>query len=453
LRTLINQPVIKNTIMKQTVIKKLFQYLLLASTVITASQFSVQAADVVKLDRIVAVVDQTVITEQELESRIVTVTAQFKKQGTELPETSVLRKQILERLITDTLQIQYAAQTGLKVDDNQLDKTVERIAEQNQMTLTEFSEALAKDGVSMRKFRADIRNEITIARLREREVDGRVNVSESEIDNFLTSQSASNENKDEFEMSHILIRTPEEGATEDIQKAKEKVDAALSELNKGESFAKVSASFSDAPNALEGGNIGWKNGSQVPALFLEALKNMQVGDISAPLRSPNGFHLLKLTNKRGGSSPLVVQQTHARHILIKLSEIMSEKEGKLKMDNIKERLDNGEKFEALARQFSEDSTASNGGDLSWVNPGDTVPQFEKAMNELKDNQISDPVRTQFGWHIIQVIERRSQDMSKESARLKARQEIRARKADEAYQDWIRELRDRAYVELRLEDKF
>jgi peptidyl-prolyl cis-trans isomerase SurA len=439
--------------MKQTVIKKLFQSLLLASTLIAASQFSVQAADVVKLDRIVAIVDQTVITEQELESRIVTVTAQFKKQGTELPETSVLRKQILERLITDTLQIQYAAQTGLKVDDNQLDKTVERIAEQNQMTLTEFSEALAKDGVSMRKFRADIRNEITIARLREREVDGRVNVSESEIDNFLTSQSASNENKDEFEMSHILIRTPEEGATEDIQKAKEKVDAALSELNKGESFAKVSASFSDAPNALEGGNIGWKNGSQVPALFLEALKNMQVGDISAPLRSPNGFHLLKLTNKRGGSSPLVVQQTHARHILIKLSEIMSEKEGKLKMDNIKERLDNGEKFEALARQFSEDSTASNGGDLSWVNPGDTVPQFEKAMNELKDNQISDPVRTQFGWHIIQVIERRSQDMSKESARLKARQEIRARKADEAYQDWIRELRDRAYVELRLEDKF
>jgi peptidyl-prolyl cis-trans isomerase SurA len=453
LRTLIKNTSIKNATVKNTGIKKLLQFLLLSSTLILASQFSVQAADVVKLDRIVAIVDQTVITEQELESRIVTVTAQFKKQGTELPETSVLRKQILERLITDTLQIQYAAQTGLKVDDNQLDKTVERIAEQNQMTLTEFSEALAKDGVSMRKFRADIRNEITIARLREREVDGRVNVSESEIDNFLTSQSASNENKDEFEMSHILIRTPEEGATEDIQKAKEKVDAALSELNKGESFAKVSASFSDAPNALEGGNIGWKNGSQVPALFLEVLKNMQIGDISAPLRSPNGFHLLKLTNKRGGSSPLVVQQTHARHILIKLSEIMSEKEGKLKMDNIKERLDNGEKFEALARQFSEDSTASNGGDLSWVNPGDTVPQFEKAMNELRDNQISDPVRTQFGWHIIQVIERRSQDMSKESARLKARQEIRARKADEAYQDWIRELRDRAYVELRLEDKF
>lgn len=437
----------------RTFIKYLIQPLLLAGSLTVACQPNVQAEEVVKLDRIVAIVDQTVVTEQELESRITTVTAQLKKQGTELPPENILRKQILERLITDTLQIQYAAQTGLKVDDNQLDKTIERIAEQNQMTLTEFSEALAKDGVSMRKFRSDIRNEITIARLREREVDGRVNVTESEIDNFLTSQAANTENQDEFEISHILIRTPEEGATEDVQKAKAKVDSALKELNTGKSFAEVSASFSDAPNALEGGKLGWKSGAQIPALFLDALKTMQVGDISQPLRSPNGFHVLKLTNKRGGNSPLVIQQTHSRHILIKLSEIMSEKEGKQKMDNIKERLDNGEKFEALARQYSEDSTASNGGDLGWINPGDTVPQFEKAMNELKDNQISQPVRTQFGWHVIQVIERRSQDMSKEAARLKARQEIRAKKADEAYQDWIRELRDRAYVELRLEDKF
>ena len=418
-----------------------------------ASLSYAHAEEVVKLDRIVAVVDQTVITEQELEGRIATVTAQIKKQGNELPEESILRKQILERLISDTLQIQFAAQTGLKVDDSQLDKTIERIAEQNQLTLTEFSEALAKDGISMRKFRADIRNEIIIARLREREVDGRVNVSESEIDNYLTSQASRNESQDEFEISHILIRTPEEGATEDIQKAKAKAEEAINQLKAGASFAKVSASFSDAPNALEGGNLGWKSGTQIPALFLDALKDMQVGENSATLRSPNGFHILKLTNKRGGNSPLVIQQTHARHILIKITEVLSENEAKQKMDVIKERLDNNEKFEALARQYSEDSTASNGGDLGWVNPGDTVPQFEKAMNDLKDNQISAPVRSQFGWHIIQVLERRSQDMSKESARLKARQEIRNRKADEAYQDWIRELRDRAYVELRLEDKF
>lgn len=417
------------------------------------SQLNTLAADVTKMDRIVAIVDQTVITEQELESRIVSLSAQLKKQGTELPEASILRKQILERLISDALQLQYAAQTGIKVDDTQLDKTIERIAEQNKLTVRGFYDALNQDGISVRKFRSDIRNEIIIARLREREVESRVNVSESEIDNYLTTQASTNQNQDEYEISHILIRVPEDAATEDVQKAKTKVDEILAALAAGTSFAKVSASFSDAPNALEGGNIGWKQSAQMPALFLDALKAMQKGEVSAALRSPNGFHILKLTDKRGGSSPLIIEQTHARHILIKLSEVMSEKDAKTKMDGIKERLDNGEKFEVLARQFSEDGTASNGGDLGWVNPGDTVPQFEKAMNNLQPNQISEPVLSPFGWHVIQVLERKKQDMSKEAARLKARQEIRARKADEAYQDWIRELRDRAFVELRLEDKF
>jgi peptidyl-prolyl cis-trans isomerase SurA len=427
--------------------------LLLAASAFCTMHMNAQAAEVVEIDRIVAIVDQTVVTEQELESRMRTIIAQLKKQGTELPDESVLRKQILERLISDALQLQYAAQTGLKVEDSQLDKTVERIAEQNQMSLTEFAQALAKDGISMAKFKADIRSEITISRLREREVDSRVNVSESEIDNFLTTQSASNENQDEFEIEHILIRTPEDGATEDIQKAKARADEAIIALQAGTSFAKVSASFSDAPNALEGGSLGWKSGVQVPTLFLDALKSMASGQISPLLRSPNGFHILKLVNKRGGSSPLVIEQTHARHILIKLTEVMSEKDGKLKMDAIKQRLDNGEKFDVLASQLSEDASAASGGDLGWVNPGDTVPQFEKAMNELKEGQISLPVRSPFGWHVIQVLERRKQDMSKESARLKARQEIRSRKADEAYQDWVRELRDRAFVEQRLEDKF
>ena len=433
--------------------RKIITFLLLITSALICINMTSQAAEVVKIDRIVAIVDQTVVTEQELESRIRTVTAQLQKQGTELPGENILRKQILERLISDTLQLQYAAQSGLKVDDSQLDKTIERIAEQNQLTLTEFADALAKDGVSMGKFRADIRNEITIARLREREVDSRINVSESEIDNFLTTQASSNENQDEYEIAHILIRTPEEGATEDVQKAKAKVDEVIKALQAGTNFAKVSASCSDAPNALEGGSLGWKSSTQMPALFLDALKNMQVGSVSEVLRSPNGFHILKLISKRGGSSPLVIEQTHARHILIKLSEVTSENEGKKKIDLIKERLDNGEKFEVLARQFSEDGSASNGGDLGWVNPGDTVPLFEKAMNELKDGQISSTVRTPFGWHVIQVLERRKQDMSKEAARLKARQEIRKRKSEEAYQDWVRELRDRAFVELRLEDKF
>jgi len=409
-------------------------------------------SEIVKMDRIVAIVDQVVITEKELADRIKSVSAQLEKQGTELPPPAILEKQILERMITDRLQLQFASQTGLRVDDNQLDKTIERIAGQNKMDIPAFKKALQEDGIQYRKFREDIRNEITLARLREREVDNRINITESEIDSFISMQSASN-STDEFEISHILIRAVEDTAPEDLKKLRAKADDALSQLQAGKDFAKISASFSDAPNALEGGSLGWKSGSQIPALFLEALKPLKTGETSQVLRSPNGFHILKVTNRRGGSSPLVVGQTHVRHILIKFSEVVSEKDAMTRMLDIKERLDNGGKFEDLARQYSDDGSAKSGGDLSWVNPGDTVPEFEKTMNALAPGEISNIIKTQFGLHVMQVIERRNQDMSKEAARIKARQEIRARKSDEAFQDWVRELRDRAFVELRLEDKY
>ena len=439
-------------------LKKLFNLLILMSLFSSSLCFSADKStkatnEIVKMDRIIAIVDQSVITEQELIDRTHTITAQLEKQGTELPPQDILQKQILERLIADSLQLQLAAQTGLKVDDSQLDKTIERIAEQNKLSVDQFKSMLEKDGITMRKFREDIRSEITISRLREREVDNKLNISEGEIDNYLTTQANRGEEQDEFEVSHILIRTPEDSSPEDLQKAKTKTQEALKQLADGKSFAQVSAEFSDTPNALEGGALGWKNGSQMPTLFLDVLKNLQPGEIAKPVRSPNGFHILKLTSRRGGTSSMVVNQTHARHILIKLSEVVSEKEAKRKMDGIKERLDNGAKFEELARQYSEDGSANNGGDLGWVNPGDTVPAFEKAMNTLGIGEISEPVLSPFGWHIIQALERRQQDMTKEASRLKARQEIRARKSEEAYQDWIRELRDRAFVELRLEDKF
>ena len=412
-----------------------------------------KSSEILKMDRIIAVVDQSVITEQELIDRTRTVKAQLEKQGTQLPPDNVLERQVLERLIADSLQLQMAAQIGVKVDDTQLDKTIERIAEQNKMSVEEFRVMLEKDGVPLRKFREDIRSEITIARIREREVDNKLNISEGEIDNYLTTQANRGEEQDEFEISHILIRTPEDASPEDLEKAKIKTQQALKQLADGISFSQVSASLSDTPNALEGGSMGWRSGAQLPALFLEMLKPMQKGEVSKPIRSPNGFHILKVNDRRGGTSSLVVGQTHARHILIKLSEVVSEKDAKRKMDGIKERLDNGGKFEELARQYSEDGSANNGGDLGWVNPGDTVPPFEKAMNDLGLGEISEPVLSPFGWHVIQVIERRQQDMTKEASRLKARQEIRARKSEEAYQDWIREMRDRAFVELRLEDKF
>jgi peptidyl-prolyl cis-trans isomerase SurA len=430
--------------------------ILLTSLCLLSSMFhsKANADDIIKMDRIIAIVDKSAITEQELEEKVRTVSGQLEKQGKQLPPEKVLRKQILERLIVDNLQLQLASERGIKVNDSQLDKTIERIAEQNKMNVEEFRNALANDGIAFNKFREDMRDEITIARLKEVEVNNRVNVSDGEIDNYLTTQENSKDGQqEEYEISHILIRTQQESSPEDLEVARTRVEEVMSLLNNGESFEQVSASLSDAPNALEGGSMGWRNGNQIPSAFLELLQNMEVGGVSKPIRSPNGFHIIKITNKRSADSTLIVDQTKARHILIKLNEVVSEQEAKQKMDSLKERLDSGAKFEDLARQYSEDGSANNGGDLGWVNPGDTVPQFEQVMNELALGEISEPIRSPFGWHIIQVLERRKQDMTKQAARVKARNEISARKAEEAYQDWLHELRDRAFVELRLEDNF
>ena len=412
------------------------------------------ADDIVKMDRIIAIVDKDVITEQELANKVRTVSNQLEKQGKQLPSEQVLRKQILERLIVDSLQLQLAQQRGINVNDSQLDKTIERIAEQNKMGLEEFKAALENDDINFYQFREDMRDEITIARLKDTEIDKRIDVSDGEIDNYLTTQENSKDNQQvEYELSHILVRTPEESTPEDLEKARIKIEEIMKALASGESFEQVSASYSDAPNALEGGNMGWRNSGQIPPAFLNLLQSMQIGEVSKPIRSPNGFHVVKITNKRNTDSTLIVEQTKVRHILIKLNEVVSEQEAKQKMDSLKERLDNGDQFEDLARQYSEDGSANSGGDLGWVNPGDTVPQFEEAMNALAPGEISEPIRSPFGWHIIQVLERRKQDMTEQAARIKARREIHARKAEEAYDDWIHEMRDRAFVELRLEDNF
>jgi peptidyl-prolyl cis-trans isomerase SurA len=416
------------------------------------SSVAAEKSSIEKMDRIIAVVDQSVITERELLDRIESVKAQMIKKGAEVPPEDVLQKQILERLIVDNLQLQLAAQTGIKVDDNQLDKTIERIAEQNQLTLPAFKKALEEDGTHFYKFREDIRNDIIINRLKERDVDNKINISEAEIDNYLTSQENQGD-LDEFNISQILIRLPEDSSPEDIQKAKSRTEQAIKAMSEGMSFEKASANFSDAPNALDGGTLGWRSGQQMPAQFVDLIKVLDVGGVSRPIRSGSGIHIFKLNERRASTNSLIVEQTHVRHILLKPTEVLSDKEAKQKIDGIKERIDHGTPFQDMARQYSDDGSASNGGDLGWISPGDTVPVFEKTMGELAVNEVSAPIRSQFGWHILQVIERRKQDMSKESKRLKARQEIRARKAEEAYNDWIHELRDKAFVELRLEDKF
>jgi len=425
-------------------------FILLAMT-ISSYGYSKTESSIQKLDRIIAVVDQDVITEKELQEKINSVISNLKNQKIEIPSESVLRKQVIERLIANSVQIQLALQTGLKISDAQVDKTIERISEKNKLNVVDFKKTLEKDGTNFYKFREEIRNEITIAQLKEREVDSKIVITDGEIDNFLNAQSK--EIQDEFEVAHILIRVPEDASPEKLEKLKNKAEEASKQILSGKNFTQVSAAFSETPNALEGGSLGWKKASDLPTLFVDALKKIEMGTLTPILRSPNGFHILKLINKKGSSSPLIVEQTHVRHILIKLSEITSENEGRQKLISIKERLENGIKFEDMAKQYSEDPSANNGGDLGWINPGDTVPEFEKTMKQLNANQISDPIKTPFGWHLIQVLERRSQDMSKESARMQARQQIKMRKSEEAYQDWLQELRDRSFVELRLEDNF
>lgn len=433
-------------------IMKRLSLLVVCLTALSAQNVIAAKAPVEKMDRIIAVVDQSVITERELLDRTETIKAQLLKKGGQLPPQDVLQKQVLERLIVDSLQLQLASQIGIKIDDGQLDKTIERIAQQNNLSLPAFKKAIEEDGNRFSKFREDLRNDIIIARVREREVDNKVSITEAEIDNYLTSQEVQGD-LDEFNISQILIRLPAESSPEDIQKARARTEQISQALNAGMSFEQAAATYSDAPDALEGGNLGWRTGQQLPPAFLELMKTISPGQIARPIRLAEGVMILKLNDRRVSASSLIVDQTHVRHILLKPNEVLSEKEAKQKIDGIKERIDNGTAFEEMARQYSDDGSAANGGDLGWLSPGDTVPVFEKAMSELAPKEVSAPVRSPFGWHLIQVIERRKQDMSKESKRLKARQEIRARKAEEAYNDWIREMRDKAFVEMRLEDKF
>lgn len=404
------------------------------------------------VDRIVVVVNNDVITQYEFNERLRVVKAQLEQQGIKLPPREVLDKQLLERVVNEKVQLQFAAETGIRVDDNMLDKAIGRIAEGNNMSLDVFRQALEKDGVTFARFREQIRNEIILSRVKEREADNRVTVTDGEVEHFFATQAATQSSDTEFNVGHILIQVPEQASPEQIQSRKIRAEQALAELKKGGNFAQVSASFSDAPNALQGGELGWRSASRLPQLFSDALNALQPGQVTALLRSPNGFHLLKLIDKRGRDVPMIVTQTHARHILVKTSELTSEAEAKRRLIELKERLDNGANFVELARLQSEDSSASKGGDLGWLSPGDTVPEFERAMDKLAVNALSEPILSPFGWHLIQVVERRREDVTNEKQKLKARLEIRERKADEAYQEFVRQLRDRAYVEYRTDER-
>jgi peptidyl-prolyl cis-trans isomerase SurA len=427
---------------------------LAAALLLFTGEAALHAQDRIELlDRIVAVVNTDVITQSELERERRIAIATLRKQGTALPQRELLDKQLLERMITKNLLVQQARQTGLRASDADLENALQRIAAENKMDVPQLRTAIEQSGVGFDRFREDVRSEIVISRLRDREIESRVTVTDAEIQNFVRSQQESPGDKaDEYKLSHILVQVPEQATPEELKLRRGRAEAALAALKEGTDFRQVAASYSDAPDALQGGEMGWRAAGRLPGIFLQALNSMKVGQVSDILRSPAGFHLVKLADKRGNDTPVIVTQTHARHILLRLNEVVSENDARNRLEDLKDRVQNGADFAELARLHSDDTSAARGGDLGWISPGDTVPEFERAMDALQPGRVSAPFKTAFGWHVVQVLERREQDLSQDRQRLAARQAIRSRKADEQWQEWVRQQRDKAYVEYKLEEK-
>ena len=406
----------------------------------------------VPLDRVIAIVNDEALTQWDVNEQKRVVLGQMKTANVTPPAADVLEKQVLERLITERVLLQYAKETGIRVDDTLVERALARIAEDNKLSAEEFRKAVEREGIPFAKYRADIRNEITIQRLREREVEGRVSVTDAEVDHLLATQEAQAGGEVEYRLAHILVLVPEQASPDQIDVRQRRAETALAQVRSGTDFSQVAAGFSDAPDALQGGSLGWRTPARLPTVFADPVRRMKPGDVSPVLRSASGFHIVKLLETRSRNAPTVIEQTHLRHILVKVNETTSNDEAKIKIERIRERIEQGAKFEDQAKANSEDASAAKGGDLGWVSPGDTVPDFEQAMNRLKLGELSGPVRTPFGWHIIRVEERRTQDITKERAREQARQALRQRKSDEAFQDWVRQTRDRSYVEIRADDR-
>ncbi len=424
---------------------------LLRTATLTLALFSSAAmAEIITADRVIAVVNRNAITQVELNQKINAIRKNLEQQKVQLPPEQVLQEQVLERMILDQLQTQYAQQLGIRVDDNQLEMAINRIAAQNQMSLPVFRQKLEETGMSWRGFRDQIRQEMLLARLKDREIDSKVVVTDSEIDDYI--KLAANKVQMEYNLAQIFIPLPENAAPDQIQARRLRIQAAKKELESGAAFASVAASYSADQNANKGGSLGWRPAGSLPPAFTSLLDQLKPGGITDVVRSPAGFHLFKLLDKRSQQEQVVVDQSHVRHILIRSNEITSTTDAQQKLRQIRSRIEHGEKFEDLAKAFSDDASAPKGGDLGWLNPGETVPEFEAVMNSLKVGEVSQPVQTPFGFHLIRVDERRKQDVTLERARFKLRNELKQRKAEEQYEDWLRQLRDRAHVELRLKDE-
>lgn len=405
-----------------------------------------------ELDAILAVVNDDVVVRSELDTEIALLLPQMQQKGTPPPPRAVLERQVLDQLILKRLQIQRAKAMQIKVDDSALNEALTNIAQRNGLTIEELQNTLEAGGIRFADFREDTRDQIITSRLLNQEVISKIQVTDQEVDRFLEREASRLVEREQVRLLHILIALPDNPTPAQVQAAEAKASRLVADLRAGADFAAVAARESDGRNALQGGDLGWFDMGAVPSLVADLAFTMAAGEISAPLRSPSGFHIIKLAEFKA-ATPQTITQTHARHILIRTSELVSDDDAKRRLEQLRTRIIGGDDFASLARANSDDTgSALKGGDLGWINPGDTVPDFEKAMDALAPNGISAPFKSPFGWHLVQVLERRTQEQEGELMRLKAREALQRRKAEEATEDWLSQLRDEAYVEIRLDDE-
>jgi peptidyl-prolyl cis-trans isomerase SurA len=403
------------------------------------------------LNSIVAIVNDGIVVSSELDAAINSVTLQLQEKGTPVPPRNVLEKQVLERLVVEKLQLQIAELNGLSIDDSTLNDELQSLAQKNKLSLSEFREVLERDGISYNDFREDLRKQLLIQELRRQMVGSHIKVSDQEVDNVLAMMKAGGKGDVEYHLAHILIAIPEAASPEQIQAAEARARQILERLHSGADFAGIAIAESDGQTALEGGDLGWRSIGQLPELFVDPIKTLQVGDVSTLIRTTGGFHIIKLLEKRGDERH-IMRQTHARHILLKADELHSDADNHQRIRQLEQRLRAGEDFETLARAYSQDPlSAAKGGDLGWLSQGDTLAAFEETMGKLAPGEISAPVQTRFGWHLIQVLDYRERDNTEEFERNRVRNLITSRKYDEELLLWLRRLRDEAYVEYHVEE--
>ncbi|WP_417567260.1 peptidylprolyl isomerase [Marinobacter sp.] len=401
------------------------------------------------LDQVVAIVDEDVILQTELEARINTIASRLRAQGTGLPPRPVLEERVLDQLITESIQMQMADRAGMRISDNELNETMANIAERNGMTLADFEAQLEAEGVTYNQAREQIRKEMLTSRVQQRQVGNRVRVTDREVENYLESQQALGNNGAEYRLAYIFISVDDPSDEDAVDAAREKAERLRSEIAQGRDFREVAVAESDASNALEGGDMGWRAEGQLPSLVAPVVPDLAVGESSPVLENNSGFHLVMVMDKRGGEQQQVIQQHRVRHILVRPSEAVADSEAEAKIRDLYQQLRNGASFSALAKEYSDDPVSgSDGGNLGWVSPGQMVPAFEQAMLEADVGELRGPFRSQFGWHILQVQERRQKDISGEVRESEARQAIYRRKFETELQNWLREIRDEAFVEFK-----